>query len=357
MPRAKIEFQKSDLATTEWIKSLTGSTLKSYSTYWRDFLEFTELNGDQILQSKKVDMKYVWEQKILDFNTWLMKDRKGQRALASGTARAAANAVRGFFTYHRQTLQFRRSEKTKLSEYKPVFEDYRFSREDLKKMCDFANLPEKYIITAGKSFGLRAGDFLMLTRGYFDPYIDRPVPISIGAFRTHKENTDAYPFIDSDAAPIIKLMLEKMTREDRTSPKERMLTYSDEIQLSRTLRKVADKAGIQHGDKRIRFHNLRKFLSDRLSSHMSESKWKQIVGKKISEGAYVSPDSLREDYSRAMKETTFAVSDLLELQRRQQVVEAIQSKINTGEPLNEEDRVNMKRYGMRARARKVSCCY
>jgi hypothetical protein len=38
---------------------------------------------------------------------------------------------------------------------------------------------------------------------------------------------------------------------------------------------------------------------------MSENKWKQIVGKKISEGAYVSSESLREDYTRAMSKTTF----------------------------------------------------
>jgi len=38
---------------------------------------------------------------------------------------------------------------------------------------------------------------------------------------------------------------------------------------------------------------------------MSESKWKQVVGKAISEGAYVSPDSLKKDYTRAMDETCF----------------------------------------------------
>ena len=44
---------------------------------------------------------------------------------------------------------------------------------------------------------------------------------------------------------------------------------------------------------------------------MSESKWKQIVGKTISESAYVGPDSLREDYKRVTVDTTFAkaVSD------------------------------------------------
>lgn len=131
------------------------------------------------------------------------------------------------------------------------------------------------------------------------------MPISIGEIQTQKEHVKAHPFIDSDALLIIKLMLDKMNREGRINPNERMLTFSDEIQLSRVLRRVADKAGVKYGNKRVRFHNLRKFLIDHLASYMSESKWKQIVGKKISEGAYVSPDSLATDYARAMGETTF----------------------------------------------------
>jgi hypothetical protein len=75
--------------------------------------------------------------------------------------------------------------------------------------------------------------------------------------------------------------------------------------LSRSLQRLAQKAGLQTGNKVVRFHNLRKFLIDHLSSVMSESKWKQCVGKKISEGAYVSPDTLRADYARAMAETCF----------------------------------------------------
>ena len=176
----------------------------------------------------------------------------------------------------------------------------------MKKMADVADLTEKYVVVAGKSFGLRAGDFLKLTRGDLESYINRSVPISIGEYATQKESVKAYPFIDSDAKPIIKLMLEKMNREGRTNANERMLTYKDGIQLSRVLKRVSERAGIEHGNKVVRFHCLRKFLIDRLSSHMSSEKWKQIVGKTISERAYVSPDSLREDYKRAMAETTFA---------------------------------------------------
>jgi hypothetical protein len=58
------------------------------------------------------------------------------------------------------------------------------------------------------------------------------------------------------------------------------------------------------GRQHLRFHCFRKYLIDRLSANMSESKWKQIVGKSISEGAYVSSFDLRESYLRTMKLTT-----------------------------------------------------
>ena len=73
------------------------------------------------------------------------------------------------------------------------------------------------------------------------------------------------------------------------------------------LQTLAGKAGMEvingasHG-KRIRFHCMRKFLIDRLSAYASESQWKQIVGKSIEEGAYVSQDQLRGVFTRAMKD-------------------------------------------------------
>jgi len=223
-------------------------------------------------------------------------------------------------------LQFRRREAARLTEAKRKYEDYRFSGEDLAKMAEFSDLEEEYVVVVGKSFGLRAGDFLKLTRGDLKPYIDRPVPISIGEYATQKESVPAYPFIDSDAKPVIKRMLEKMDREERTSPNERMLTYKNTIQLTYVLKRVAERAGIKHGNKVVRFHCLRKFLIDHISSHMSTEKWKQIVGKQISEGAYVSPDSLREDYQRAMAETTFTKptsEEEIELLAEKKALEAI----------------------------------
>jgi integrase len=294
-------INENDKATSEWINSLKKSTRGNYQTHWNYFMEYVGMTGDQILADRETDKEHKWERLVLQFKQWLM-DEKG---LAQSTATSGAMVARGFFSYHYQPLKYRRTESKRLSEKTQKTEDYFFTREDLKRMVDVADLTEKYIVVAGKSFGLRSGDFLQLTRGDVEPYIDRPVPISIGKIGTGKEKVPAYPFIDSDAQPIIKLMLGQMDRKGRTKPTHRILTYKWEKELSQTLKRLARKAGINYGNKRVRFHCLRKFLTDRLSDVMSESKWKQIVGKKIDEKAYVSINQLREDYMRAMSETVF----------------------------------------------------
>jgi integrase len=290
-----------DKATDEWLSSQKRGTRSTYQTAWKYFIEYAGMNGDRILESRKNDKDFAWEKRVLRFKRWMTEEKRQ----SDNTAKTGTTAVRSFFAYHRMPLEFRKTEKEKLTEAKRKFEDYRFNREDLKKMADVSDLVEKYVIIAGKSFGLRAGDFLRLRCGDLEPYINREPPISIGEYSTEKESVKAFPFIDADAKPVIQLMLEKLNREGRVKPSDKMLSYKDAIQLSRIIRRAAKKAGINYGDKQVRFHCLRKFLCDHLSSHMSSEKWKQIVGKTIKEGAYVSADSLREDYQRTMAETCF----------------------------------------------------
>jgi integrase len=331
-----------DKATETWLNAQKKSTMPVYKTYWGYFIEFMGLTGDKIIESRKTDKDYNWEKQVMDFKQWMINN-KGQ---SDNSAKTASATVRGFFSFHRLPLQFRRSESAKLSEAKRKYEDYKFSREDLQKMVEVADLTEKYVIVVGKSFGLRAGDFLRLVRGDLEPYVEREPPISIGEKETEKKGVMAYSFIDSDAKPIIKLMLDYMSTKGYVNPTDKMLSFGDEIQLTRVLRRVAVKACIKFGNKRIRFHCLRKFLIDRLSSHMSESKWKQIVGKTISEGAYVSSESLREDYARAMSETCFRM-DLDHITKRQEASEQIMSKIMAGEALTDQDKANITRYNLK----------
>lgn len=220
-------------------------------------------------------------------------------------------------------------------------------------MFEFADLEEKYVLCVGKSFGLRASDFLRLSRGDLEPYVDREPPAAIGQYATQKEDAPAYPFIDSDSQPVIKLMLDKMTRQGRTKPSDRMLSYRNEIQLSRTLRRLTEKAGIVTGNKIVRFHCLRKFLIDHLSSYMSESKWKMVVGKKVAESAYVSSDTLRDDYKRVMSETTF--KNTTEIEERLKSLEEFRKSL-TPEQLEKAKRLDLLRQkGTKKPIRKEKC--
>ena len=298
-----------DKATIEFLNAQKPSSRNIYKHHWRRFLEFTEMTGNQILEDRQKDKEFAWEKKVITFRGWLL-DQK----LSTASAKTAVGTVRSFFGFHRMELKFRRGEARRLTEHQRKYEDYVFTRDDLQRMAQVADLQGKYVVTAGKSFGLRVGDFRRMTRGDLEPYLDREVPISIGAYGTKKEMVKAYPFIDSDALPIIRLMIAQMDREGRTAPTDRILTLKSNVQLSRILKSLATEAGINVGNMVVRFHCLRKFLIDRLSSVTSESKWKQIVGKKISEKAYVSEMDLAECYAKAMSQTCWTgleVSDRL----------------------------------------------
>lgn len=345
--------REDDKATVEWLGAFKSkpNTRNTYATAWRRFFEFTKMTGDQILADRKLDREFRWEGKVLAFRQWMVQDarqlRHPEKKLGDHTGRTAAEAVEGFFSFYRIPLKFRKSEAATISRARRKQEDYRFNREDLKRMVDVADLTEKYIILAGKSFGLRAGDFLRIARGDLEPYVDREPPISIGVYMTQKETTPAYPFIDADAKPVIQSMLKAMDREGRTKPEERMLELKNEISLTEALERTADLAGIKYGNKNVRFHCLRKFLSDHLSSHMSTEKWKQVVGKSIDEGAYISPDSLREDYMRTTAETTVMGFDAEERLKKLEATKRVQDKFEAGEPMAPEDYADVKRYGIR----------
>jgi len=310
---------KIDKATEEWLKDQKESTASVYKCLWHGFINYVEMNGTQILEDRKRDTEHKWEKKLLEWHE-ILKEEKSENY-----AKTASATVRSFFRFHYTPLVFRRTEKNRLKEAENTTEDYKFTKGEIAKMSFIGNLQEKYVITVGKSFGLRTGDFLKLTRGDLEPYINREPPISIGKLTTQKKNVSAFPFIDYDAQPIIKEMLAKMDRENRTSPNERMLDMTKEG-LNLSLKRLAKKAGIKNGNKRIRFHCLRKFLTDRLSAYTSESKWKQIVGKKISEDAYVSEELLRMVYIKACKDTCFAVNNKISVIRLESKYDKILSR-------------------------------
>jgi hypothetical protein len=160
-------------------------------------------------------------------------------------------------------------------------------------------------VNVGKDFGLRAEDFLRLTRKVFDAYISRAdIPLYLGSYPTLKEGVNANLFLSAESVETVRAILRKLDNEGKTDSNTRMLSFKTEENLNDRLKAMA-KMVVNNGEHVIRFHCLRKFLSDRLSIYTSESKWKQIVGKKVPESAYVSPLELTKVYKRALGDISY----------------------------------------------------
>jgi len=287
------------------------------------------MSGEQILADRKQDEEHRWEKKVLEFREWCLNHtcEYHEKPLGEGGIKTATGVIRGFFNYHYQDLKFRNSVSKRLSEKpKRIREDYKLAKETIARMSVQANLRDRYVLVVGKSLGLRAIDFINLKVGDFTCLdLDSEPPISMGKMHTVKESVSAFPLLDSDSVPIVKAHLKSI---GITDPNRRMLQIK-KGELTRILQDLAEKGKINVGNKHLRFHCLRKFLIDRLSAVMSESKWKQVVGKKISEDAYISEEQLREAYGRAMAETTFSNHNhrIMKVAQLETTIEVLSQKI------------------------------
>jgi integrase len=287
-PYEPIEISLEDETIREFLDAQSKNTKTTYETYMRRLLEFTNNeSGSQLLKERK-----LWERKIFAFREWLKV-----KGYSPAYQQSASGMLRGFFAYYRKPLVFSRMECKKLRYKTRTTEDYLFLPEDLYKMWLCGSVKARYVVAVGKSIGLRAEDFSKLTYGQFRALdLNGEIPIFLGEIVTSKEGVKAFCFLDKDAVESVKALLEYYP--DKKDDEEIWIARSED--LSPLLRRLVDKAKIQHGNKRIRFHCLRKYLCDRLSQYMSDSKWKQCVGKAIGESSYISSLSLREDYARAM---------------------------------------------------------
>jgi integrase len=282
---------------TNWLNTLGKSSRRVYERNWEYFKEFTGLTTEEILEAKKKEENGKWKARLFSFKNWIIEEKD----LSPNTAKTATGVVRGFFNFYDTPIRMRKEESQRLDKAGRSTKDYKFTRKDIAKMSLVSDLEENYILLFGKSIGFRAGDFVKITYGNLrEVDLDSEVPIALGEINTQKRGIPANPFIDSDSLPIIKAILGANKHKKNS---DRVITKRGG-ELTVILQRIAEKANIQHGNSRIRFHCLRKWLITRLSASMSESSWKQIIGKSISEDAYVSTDLLRTAYSNALKDLT-----------------------------------------------------
>lgn len=326
MPR-EADFEGYDEAVVDFLSTHKTGTKHTYKSLLKHFLNFTGMTGQQILASKRSAKNFEWEKKVIKFKQW-MKTQKNRNGTyySDNAVSTAVHAVRSFFDHHHLPLEFNHSEARKLSgRAQRVTRDYVLSNPVIGKMAFVGGLREKYIVLLGKSLGLRASDFVTLTYGTFRSIdLDQEPPISLGEIQTIKEKITAHPFIDADALPIVKQVLDS----NRDKPNDERIITVKPAELSSIIQALAKEANIDLGGKHLRFHCFRKYLIDRLAtSTSSESKWKQIIGKAVSEDAYVSTFDLRKCYLQTMELTTLEPKETGKVTKLDKQVTAVNVKV------------------------------
>lgn len=337
-----------------WINSgFRKSTVDNYKLGYKLFIRFmneTEGGGwddKRLIREREEDLRtrtFAFEHKLLEFFEWMktlvQEDRevlvqrrkyrttpykikiKGGNGLSDNTRATYTHGVRSFFSFHRLDLKFTRQQSRILNrEPKPIIRYYDFTLQDIKRMTRIAKPKERYILLVGRSIGLRAGDFVSLKQGSFLAHFDEEPPCSLGEIWTEKEGAYAKPFLDADAKEAAESWLTILKAKGCYDPEKRMIEIEEE-ELTQNLKRLVKRARIETGGEQIRFHSLRVFLVTRLSKVLEENRWKQIVGKKVPEKAYVKPFEIREDFKKvipliAVSDQSFGSRDELEMLRRE----------------------------------------
>ena len=333
-----MEILEVEEATKSWLNQFVSSSQRVYRMALTTFIEFLEetegkkWTPQRIVEERIKDLNnrnFAFEQKIIDFYKWLESyvtkeifipftredvrtgktlnctfNRKGGQKLADNTRQGYVNGVRSFFAYNRLDLKLTTQQKRLVGKKaRLVQHDYLLSLLDIEKLAEVGTPQERFVLLTGKDLGLRAIDFVNLKQGTFARAVDQnkntEPPFFLGETYTQKEGVTAYPFLTLDGLEASRVWLQVLETKGLRDDNAPMVNIRKK-ELTTNLRRIAKKAGLKTRGQRIRFHCLRKFLADKLSLRMSESKWKQIVGKQIDEGAYVGHSDLKEGYASVL---------------------------------------------------------
>jgi site-specific recombinase XerD len=283
-----IEFSE-DPKFTQFLNSQKATTRKTYASYLRQLNEFTNNeSGTQMLKESK-----DWKRRLFEFRQYLLTKK-----YSSNYTESCTGMVRGFFAFFDKPLQFNRTERIKLRKRSRTTNDFSFDQTALAKMRLVGTVRTRAYLSLGKAFGLRAEDFTnKLNLGMLRRLdLTQESPIFVGKISTCKEDCPAFLYLDKDAITDLKPFLEEM----KSKPDSTRIWKARKEDLSKMLQRLAAKAEIDaHGDK-IRWHGLRAFLFNSLCRVVSTEKAKQIIGKTLSESAYLNDKDLLEDYARVM---------------------------------------------------------
>jgi len=286
-------------ATLEWLNSQKQNTRWQYQNRFELWLQYCKIKkiascGSEQLEDIKARRlsndnteKYFYDNEIPRFFKWLQSEYKSkttQKPLSESSALSVCTAIRGFFAYHRYSLEIKKDALPSSEKVEGTQQDHSFDIYQLRSMFNMGDLRERTILACAKDLWLRVGDFASLNRDLIELYIkreqeqaeneNRDVDIVEFELTSQKEKEPCSCHLSRETVELLKDYM-------KTYPKTERLFPITEDALNDLIRNLAKKSKITLTG-RVRFHCLRKFGITLMHGKVTEPVMKYMIGKHIS---------------------------------------------------------------------------
>jgi integrase len=361
--RERIAWVKSFRSGSKWFLMLESDygkkegTQKNYALALKRFCKYMKMTPDKIIAAYKDALAKNTESAVSEWNDnvkmlvpWAI-DKYG---LSRSRARDHFSAIKSFFENNSAIGLSAKTPEAHPSEILPVTLD-----EIRDKILPHADIQERFIVLFLKDCGVSQAEALRFNVGDIEDLGN-----GFGYMRVfrRKEGVNYETFIGPNATQAMHQYLEYRKREGETITDDSpLLTKKKKLgeRLTRNLityqlNALGKKAGVE-----LSTHRLRKFFTTTLAvAKIHPLILEYWTGHKVKGGRdvksrYIIPtkEAQLKLYMDAYEHIDISGKSLAELKRRQEVSEALMDKLMRDEPFTNEDRANIKRYGIRLRER------
>ena len=257
------------------------TTRRGNAGRFKKYCKWTKNTPEQLIsqyeQAKTLNNLDDWQRdtanQIIQFYQWLRKqpNPKNGKPYASNYCNTVGSAVLAFYHQNCKTVE------GVMDSFAPTqlpTNEYRFSQDDLRKMFHYGDTEEKALISLAVCYGQGSKDFLKIEAQKLRDVITDAKQKGLDFAKwvgKQREKTGIQPisFLTPEAIESINEYLNLLEKKKGKLPKYIWCNSKPNKPISneglnKKLRRLVSKANIKTGNKRVRFHCLRKFTFSRL---------------------------------------------------------------------------------------------
>ena len=282
-------------------------TKKQYKWGLENFSKWFGKSPDEILEMRRDDLTPKPNENPIDFRKRRKRfERELEKfhsfALESGrsinSAKTLTSGLKQLFRYNEMPLVIRY--KSPVNNVEVSNRSFHLDIEHVRKMFEFANMPQKVYLSLATDLGLRISDFVNLKINSLpDLNKEPPLPLEL---RTLKKRIIARGFISAESVDLLKKYLPTLENRKFVFPSNGGHISTDAV--NRWLKELSKKARIDTNGKTLSHHCFRKmFLSASIDSGIGLTAGKMMCGKSVppSDNTYLVQVKLRQHFTQLKK--------------------------------------------------------